>query len=49
MLENCNIGSCSDVVHEIENRAPQTRDIMTSVMSWASTGLNLWKTLNKGR
>lgn len=45
-IEECNIGNCFE---KAKQQAPSAEDMTSSVMDWASTGINLWKTLKRGR
>lgn len=48
MLENTNVGSGSDIIHDLEKKLPKGTEVMNNVASWIASGMDLWKQLKKG-
>lgn len=48
MLENSEIESFSDVVHEVQEALPQSKDVISSLLNWLSSGMSLWKKIKHG-
>lgn len=48
ILECSNIDNSKDALDEIEKTLPKGDHLVNNVLTWAATGINLWKNLKKG-
>ncbi len=48
MLENCDLGSNTNIMESIEEKMPKGKEMVDRIVDWVDTGLTLWKKFKKG-
>ena len=48
VLGRCELGNAQNVMKSIQEKAPNTLDVISGMTDWVDTGLTLWKKLKKG-